>query len=402
MAGRRANPGSAGRPEAASAVELQTRGVPATTRLFLFVKAGGRCEFDGCNAHLLEHHVTKADGNFAEMAHVVAFRGGGPRGADDRRPADIHDVSNLMLLCQRCHKLIDDRPDEFPVDVMRAHKKAHEDRVFLLTDTKPDRETVAVVLRGRVAGKPVTITLPEIQVAVAPRYVGPRGVHDIDLTAIDDTASGEYWKIGAAAIRSKMARFYETSFDVGVPRHLSVFALAPIPLLMVLGTTLSDKVPTALFQRHRDTQGWKWKTGGGERIAFGTSTIRNGSDSTKVAVMFSLSGVIHERDLPTHIDGKHTVYCLAPTNAKPDRNIFDLEESFQSFRGEYQRLMRMLVEMHPHAAAIDIFPAVPAPAAVAMGRDLLPKRDPVLVVYDFNKAHGGFAPTLEINRHDRE
>ena len=82
-------------------------------RLLLFVRAGGRCEFDGCNKDLLKHHVTLKEGNFAEMAHIVAFKPEGPRGKGGRRPAQINDVRNLMLLCPQCHKLIDDHPDDY-------------------------------------------------------------------------------------------------------------------------------------------------------------------------------------------------------------------------------------------------------------------------------------------------
>lgn len=74
------------------------------TRLLLFVRAGGRCEFDGCNKYLLQHHLTLTEGNFAQLAHIVAFKPEGPRGKVGPRPMDINDVTNLMLLCPECHR----------------------------------------------------------------------------------------------------------------------------------------------------------------------------------------------------------------------------------------------------------------------------------------------------------
>ncbi len=44
-----------------AAISDETRSVPWTTRLQLSVRAGGRCEFHGCNKPLFEHHVTLAD-----------------------------------------------------------------------------------------------------------------------------------------------------------------------------------------------------------------------------------------------------------------------------------------------------------------------------------------------------
>src|SRR5689334_5583505 len=80
------------------AITDETRSVPGSRRLQLVARAGGRCEFPGCNELLFEHRVTRLQGNFAQFAHVVAFSRAGPRGSR-RRPLDIHDVDNLLLLC---------------------------------------------------------------------------------------------------------------------------------------------------------------------------------------------------------------------------------------------------------------------------------------------------------------
>lgn len=129
---------------------LERRSLPRKTELLLWVRAGGRCEFDGCNEYLIAHHVTQRKGKYGEVAHIVAFSDAGPRGDDDR-PEQIHDVDNLMLLCHRCHVLIDrERPDDFPVNVLRKHKIEHEERILRLTEAKPHRRTTVLQLRARV------------------------------------------------------------------------------------------------------------------------------------------------------------------------------------------------------------------------------------------------------------
>lgn len=55
----------------------QIRAVPPLVRLLLFVEAGGRCEFDGCNKYLLEHHVTLTTGiaaRYPELSHRLGPR----------------------------------------------------------------------------------------------------------------------------------------------------------------------------------------------------------------------------------------------------------------------------------------------------------------------------------------
>ena len=365
-------------------------------RLLLYVRAGGRCEFDGCNTYLLEHHLTNADGNFAEMAHIWAFSPMGPRGMDESRSDQVHALDNLMLLCPVCHKLIDDRPDEYTVAMLREHKKAHEDRVFQLTDTKPDRHTVALVCRGKVAGQTVTVSVPEMQAAAAPRYVLKRDVVDIDLTAYLEPNSEEEWSLPARAIDNELASLYSRRYEAGPINHVSVFALAPIPLLMHLGSRLSNKVPTSLFQRHRDTDDWNWKASN-DAVAYHSTIVREGTDPKAVAFVVSLSGRISVSDLPAEVDDRFTVYDLSLSAREPESGFLNTEASLRAYRGEFRRLIRQVTARHSGLEMIHLFPAVPAPVAVAMGMDLFPKRDPALRIYDFRKDAGGFVRTMEIN-----
>lgn len=380
----------------------KSRDVPAKTRIFLFVRAGGRCQFDGCNRYLIEHHLTKAEGLFAQMAHIWAFGNEGPRANPKLDGVAVHRLSNLMLLCPECHKLIDDDEEQYTVDVLREHKKAHEDRVFMLTDTKPDRHTVAVVLRARVGGQTVTVSLPEMQKASAPRYLGPRDVVDLDLTSIQDSATDSFWSVAAEAVRAKMRPLYDQHFENGPARHISVFALAPIPLLIVLGRSLSNKVPTKLFQKHRDTESWEWKQEG-EPVRFKTTKVRTGTEVGCVALMLSLSGKIPAANLPDDIDGRFTVYETTLDGTEPSVRFLEVEASLHQFRDEFMRTMQRLLADHDGVRHVHLFPAVPAPVAVAIGRDLLPKRDPSLIIYDFDKRADGsrFVRTIEVN-HESE
>lgn len=377
-------------------VKPKGRDVPARTRLFLFVRAGGRCEFDGCNRYLIEHHLTKTEGNFAQMAHIWAFAHGGPRPRRGVRRKSAHAISNLMLLCPECHKLVDDHPDQYTVEVLRKHKKAHEDRIFMLTDTKPDRHTVALALKARVGGDTVSVSLSEMQEAVAPRYLGSRDVVEVDLTAIPDSPTDAYWSVAADAIRQRVRSLYDQQFEDGPARHISVFALAPIPLLVLLGTCLTNKVPTTIYQRHRDAENWKWKTRGKVTV-YETRRLRAGTDQASVALVLSLSGRISTSDLSPEIDKQYTVYEMTLDKRQPNPAFLNLEASLHAFRDEFMLAMRNIVSEHEGLKQIRVFPAIPAPIAVSVGRDLMPKRDPALVLYDYDRRVGGFIRTMEVN-----
>ena len=119
--------------DGASAVVDITRHVSTKIQMMLVARAAGRCQFRGCNEFLFEHPLTREDGNFAEKAHIVAFRERGPRGRDGDRPADSNSIANLMLLCGRDHKLVDDNPEKYIRSELERHKAEHELRMRRLT-----------------------------------------------------------------------------------------------------------------------------------------------------------------------------------------------------------------------------------------------------------------------------
>src|SRR2546428_14101591 len=81
---------------------VPSRAIPKFTQLLLFVRAGGRCEFDGCNKYLLRHHLTLTEGNFGEVAHAVAFRPEGPPGRRRLEAKKLNAIANPTLLCPGC------------------------------------------------------------------------------------------------------------------------------------------------------------------------------------------------------------------------------------------------------------------------------------------------------------
>src|SRR5438874_10938819 len=74
----------------------------------------------------------------------------------------------------------------------------------------------------------------------------------------------------------QFATLVKSRIDSGEINHLSVFALAPIPLLIELGRLLGDIAPADVYQLHREPAGLPWaKTG--LRICYETTTPTNKS-----------------------------------------------------------------------------------------------------------------------------
>ena len=106
---------------------MSVTSVRSDVRTRLWGKAGGRCQYDGCNRPLWLDTLTKAEFNTSYIAHIVADEPGGPRGNALLSKRLKSDISNLMLLCDEHHRLVDkaDVPGH-PVDRLIAMKELHE------------------------------------------------------------------------------------------------------------------------------------------------------------------------------------------------------------------------------------------------------------------------------------
>lgn len=381
--------------ESLSPIIRVRRGIPDLTRLLLFVRAGGRCEFDGCPRYLMEHPVTLTEGNFAQVAHVVAFRPGGPRGRTRLRPKYIHAPQNLMLLCPQCHKLIDDDPKDYTRRTLTEYKRRHERWIKQATGLAPERKTALIVFTAPIGKQTVSISYDHMLEAVAPRYPISREGLEMDLTNLLEENSSVN-AVVQQTVAARLSRYFEPKGEWQRTGHLSIFALGPMPLLIFLGSQLSNKVSADLFQRHRDTESWTWKKSGAP-VKYKFGRIRNGSDSGHAALLLCLSGSGPRENLPSHIDSTYSVYELTLDGLTPSPTFLSLREDLERFRIAYQEALAEIGKIHGGLKELELFPAVPAPVAVLCGRETLPKIHPALRVYDYDKAYGGFSYQLTVN-----
>jgi hypothetical protein len=384
-------------PRQDSSPVIPARGISAMTRLVLFVLAGGRCEFDGCNRFLLEHHVTLTAGNFAAIAHVVAFKPDGPRGRETSRP-NINDIENLMLLCPTCHKLVDDHPTEYSRLTLEEYKSNHENRIHHVTGLAADQKTSLFCLLTPIGRQRVALPFDHILDAIAPRYPISRQGTKLDLNQLPSEGSA-LLEAAQDAIRRKVARLFEPGGEVEQTGHISLFALAPIPLLVFLGGELSNKVALDVYQRHRDTEDWKWKESG-KSIEYEFRRLKTGTANSKVALLLSLSGTIKSDSLPQELAASASVYELTLKNVTPNPTFLRTRQDLENFRVAYQTALGTIMREHGIIRSLHLFPAVPAPIAVLCGRELLPKVHPELLVYDFNASDGEFKCQIKVNQHE--
>lgn len=369
--------------------------------LELWTRAGGRCEFHGCNDYLLEDELTTNNAKLADIAHIVARSVSGPRGDDPMPLTERNNIGNLILACTKHHRMIDNKKlvSQFPKDLLMQYKQDHEARIHLLTDMKPEHETVVLRLLGNIRGDNVSVSHEEVRTAVLgvrryPRYLRGDRTIEIDLQALAPEINSDYWNAVKASIDDVVARLIMPGIAKKEIGHLSVFALARIPALVYLGNAIGDKVVTDFYQRHRDEPvGWSWRDG--DSFDFELNRIQEGSDQNRIALVLSLSGRIDRNSLPTHINDQYYIYEISPIGVEPGRSILSTRETLAAFQRVYQTTLRHIESEHGLKGELHLFPAIPAPVAVVCGRELMKDVSPDLHVYD--RTDSGYELALTIN-----
>ena len=101
------------------------------TRKILWAKASARCSI--CHEQLVTESTDTDDPSVSgEEAHIVGQSPNGPRAGDI---SDVDSYANLILLCRKHHKQVDDQVSYYTVERLREIKRQHEEWAASLGDT---------------------------------------------------------------------------------------------------------------------------------------------------------------------------------------------------------------------------------------------------------------------------
>lgn len=92
----------------------------------LWGRSGNRCALPSCRKVLVEDETETDDASIVgDEAHIVAREEDGPRGISPLTAEERDKFGNLILLCKIHHKLIDDQPTTYTVDILNQMKQDH-------------------------------------------------------------------------------------------------------------------------------------------------------------------------------------------------------------------------------------------------------------------------------------
>lgn len=363
-----------------------------TTKMIAWGRAAGRCQFPNCNKRLDQDLISgNLSANRAYVAHIVAAAPNGVRGDPVSSTRYADDPNNLMLLCDVHHREIDDpkKADVYTVDVLRDMKRRHEERIDRLLSIRSAKASTILQVSSPIGDNETAVVFDDCADAVAVQSaLANRHPIEFKLRGMRHKDSDpDYYTTEIGKLRQKFDSDIRWRFEDGSIAHLSVFALAPIPILIELGRLISDISDATIFMRHREPEPrWMWPNDG-QQLQFDLG--RPKTRHHKVALKLSVSADIADQRVIAAIGPDVSIWEIRSSEVGTSvlRNQADLSQ----FRILAGRTLDLIKEQHGQQVELSIFPAIPTAIAVDFGRIWQPKSHPSFSIYDQTAGDGFIA-----------
>lgn len=375
-----------------------TRHIPSKVERELWARAAGRCQFRGCNRLLYKSPVTQEQVNISELAHIYSFSENGPRGHEELKenPQAINDIDNLMLMCHDCHKTIDQYKDggQYSASLLRQWKVEHEQRIAIVTGITAVRKS-HVVFYGSNIGEQRSPLQPEeaMQAMFPERYPVSLPPISLSMNSSLEDRTDVFWMAESTHLKQAFDQKILPLIENDSVKHFSLFALAPIPLLIKLGTLFTDKISVDTYQPIREPKGWHWQA-----FPDGFEFVINEPKSfegTPVLVI-SLSDIISHERINSVMNEQLSVWELTvPEKFIGNDNIRNPAQ-LSMMRDKIRHLMIRIKNKHGTNTPLSIFPAMSVSCSIEMGRVRMPKADMPWIIYDQNSKEKKFIKAITI------
>lgn len=369
------------------------RNLPEKIKYLLWGKAAGRCQFRGCNEMLYRDLTTQSEFNQAYIAHIYGVKPKSARYVKDKSESLAKDISNLMLMCDTHHRQIDQHEkDKYTAEILIQMKKEHEERIEILADISPSLKSEIVIYKASIGINPVVMTYESLREYLVPKYYPARHTAtDLSLsnsTSVDSRKS--FWELQIENLEDQFRDQILPKLRKSELPHVSLFALAPIPLLIKLGIMLNDIQQIDVRQKRRNPDTWNFEAD--------IDTVYNlelaAEVKTNIALKIELSDTITDDRITSVLGGDTSIYSIKIDN--PDNDFVKSRKQITDFGEKMKEAFREIKRVHGQEAILNIFPAMPVSLAVQLGRVWMPKADLSMTIFDQNRAVRGFVKAIDI------
>lgn len=368
------------------------RNIKEAVKCLLWGISAGRCE--RCGRSLYKHSTFKELGNYSQIAHNIPVNEGARfEYLPINGKQSINDVNNLLLLCYDCHRLIDAiKPNDYPPDVLLCIKRKHEEFVDKATNRSACHPFLVVQYAANLHGRQELF--PN-----ASEVLFPNGYIDCikDISnkgSLKQPHEDDYWTIETQNLERQYDRNIRPYIEENTAHecNIAVFARAPIPLLVELGTLLSNKNNIQIFQFHKATSSWLWPESD-STYSYRYRVIQKGESSNDIVLIISLSGRIREQEARESFNCQDKTIVEIYVEETYDDSL-QTKKQLEDFVEIFQRTKEHLRQITTGKPVIHLFAAIPISVALEIGRHRNPISDLPYLVYFYNGSK--YIPAIHI------
>ncbi|MCT4664226.1 MAG: SAVED domain-containing protein [Flavobacteriales bacterium] len=375
-------------------MRARRKAISSITKLHLWTKSAGRCQFKGCNDNLLKDELTYAELNKSNIAHIIDVNKKTHRYTDNYTEEQKNELWNLMLLCPTHHRLIDNEEEKkYTVEILQRYKREHENRILNLTSIKGNVKTEVICFMSKVGRFLPKISLEEIKEELSKKdlYLLSEPIEiGMKNSTLEDNEE-IHWIVEEKNLIKDFEQKVLKKLTSSERNHFSLFAFAPQPLLIKFGTLIPDIYTVDVYQKHREPDTWGWQNNKGD---FSQYTIKEPINKGGIPVLnISLSADISNDRITTLFKENVSIWTL--TIDSPSNNFLIHPDILLEFRLKIRFILNKIKLEHGHDSTLKVFPCMPNSACVEFGRVWMPKADLTLEIYD---ERNGFKKAITINR----
>jgi hypothetical protein len=391
--------------------------VSASTQREVEALAAWRCQFDGCGEDLREHGTSVKHANYGYLAHIIASSADGPRGDSTLSGTLANDASNIMLLCDKCHRLID-RVDPALYDVNRLREMRDRNicEVKRLLNALSYPTAHMVVVGGYIEGQNAGFNQRAAEEAMWGRRLRSATAESFWFLRnggnLPDSTHDQYWGGLFQTLNTEIASMqsYLNGTSRGGPACTAV-ALFPThvtSIQILAGRLIGNSTTVHLFQPNRNapagTRGerWAWPPGAPDPAAdkYQLKTLVEHSGQDEGALLVYLTASVDESELPPAIAA--TMPMMELRAQQPNHAVIAAQKDLDALAVHMDNALRRLQdEWRVHRVHLVV--VAPASACVLLGQKLQARHHANVVLYERKRVppgqgRGPFVPTIEIGQ----
>lgn len=190
--------------------------------------------------------------------------------------------------------------------------------------------------------------------------------------------TNEFWLYAQNSLVSEFNKrvlaFLEDGYTV------DLYALAPIPLLVLLGNLFANRPNINIFQLKKVPSSFEWEENG-EKLDIKVTQLSDAFLDEEVALLMSFSGKVNRGNVVRAIGNE--IPMIEMSIKEPFDDFLRTKSQLDEFLIEYRKVKASLVAKG--VKTIHLFAAIPITFAIGIGQAYNPNYDPELITYDFRQ-----------------